>query len=152
MSEVSKPWPSQGDLTALVEKSAGLFIYPLLLSCSLTIKMHFPTSGSKWFVTHEATTISIDWYMQILSACSNLDHLKLVIGAIILVRMPLSPRGLSYLLEMKLGACSWCWRGLHSILSIPADPDKGVVTPFISRCAIFSSVKTVLDHTSSTLP
>jgi len=29
-------------------------------------------------------------YMQILSACSNLDHLKLVIGAIILVRMPLS--------------------------------------------------------------
>jgi len=31
MSEVSKPWPSQGDLTALVEKSAGLFIYAFTL-------------------------------------------------------------------------------------------------------------------------
>jgi hypothetical protein len=69
-------------------------------------------------------------YTQILSASSAVDHLMLVIGAIVFVKMPLSPRALSYLLEIEFGCVQLVLERLHSILSIPEDPNIGVVTPF----------------------
>jgi hypothetical protein len=136
MSEVSLPWPSSDNLDALVKKSAGLFIYASTLIMFISNQNNLPHKQLETALMHDASPISqghsdLDrLYTQILSASSNVNHLLLVIGAIILVRMPLSPRALSYLLEIELGNVQLVLEKLHSVLSIPENPDTGVVAPF----------------------
>ena len=136
MSEVSLPWPSNHDLDTLVKKSAGLFIYASTIIMFISDQNNLPHKQLEAVLTHDASSIShvhsdLDrLYAQILSASSNVNHLLLVIGAIILVRMPLSPRALSYLLEIEFAHVQLVLEKLHSVLSIPENPDTGVVAPF----------------------
>jgi len=136
MSEISLPWPSSDDLTALVAKSAGLFIYASTLAMFVSDKDDIPHKRLNEVLVRGASPMS--WggtdldqlYTQILSASSAVDHLMLVIGAIVFVKMPLSPRALSCLLEIEFGCVQLVLERLHSILSIPEDPNIGVVAPF----------------------
>ncbi|KIM85005.1 hypothetical protein PILCRDRAFT_378357 [Piloderma croceum F 1598] len=136
MFEISQPWPSNDDLAALVEKSAGLFIYASTLAMFIDDKGFLPQQRLEMVLADDASLISCGHsdldrlYTQILSVSSNVDHFMVVIGAIILVRTPLSPRGLSHLLEIEFRSLQLVLERLHSILSIPEDPETGVVTPF----------------------
>lgn len=136
MFEISQPWPSNDDLAALVEKSAGLFIYASTLAMFIKDKDFLPQQRLEMVLTDDTSLISSGHndldrlYTQILSASSNVDHLMVVIGAIILVRTPLSPRGLSHLLEIEFQSLQLVLERLHSILFIPEDLETGVVIPF----------------------
>jgi len=73
----------------------------------------------------------------VLSVYLDIGSVRLVVDAIVLLRTPLSPQALGYLLRIKYGQLQLVLERLHSILSIPTT---------------FSFLKTVLEITSWNLP
>lgn len=136
MPEISESWPSNDELDALVRKSSGLFIY-----ASTVVKF----IGSEHTIPDKQLEVVLNiaerpnarihadldqLYKQVLSTSPDLDQLRLVIGAIILLRTPLSPLELACLLGMEVAQVLLVLEGLHSILSIPPTPNAGTLTSY----------------------
>jgi hypothetical protein len=95
-------------------------------------------------------------YMQVLSSSPSLPDLQLVLGAIILLGMPLSIENLARLLLVEVEHVQLVLEGLHSIVSIPEDPNAAVTVFHLSLREFLTSkdctdkyfIDTSLKHTT----
>ena len=94
MAAISRPWPLSDELTSLVKKSLGLFIYASTAVKFIEDKDAIPHKRLEMVLDNDGSWECTDLdklYTQILSVCPNINHLCLVVGAVILLRTPLSP-------------------------------------------------------------
>ena len=136
MPGISSSWPLNNELEALVRKSSGLFIYASTVVKFIGDEHAIPDKQLEVVLSiadRPNTRIHADLdqlYKQVLSASPDLDQLKWVIGAIILLRIPLSPPELACLLSMEVAPLLLVLQPLHSIISIPPNPDAGTLKSF----------------------
>ena len=137
--DLPNPWPCDDEITALTEKSSGLFIFASTLGRFVESEYHDPNECLQ-LVLHEASgTIhegraGIDFlYTQIsLHAFSDIhepgvfDNLRQVLGAIILAFNPLSQEELSKILDVPPSLISTTLHHLHSVILIPGDRSKEI--------------------------
>ena len=135
---IDQGWPRLPDIDILCKKAAGFFIYASTVVKFVASKTHTPTEQLRRVITLPQSTLregkGIDpLYIQVLEqVVDDVDeidvggeeihsHLRLVLGAVLLVFNPLSTRVLSDLL--KISKISTTLRSFHSILLVP-DPGK----------------------------
>jgi hypothetical protein len=129
MTEIPSPWPSNEQMNSLVAKSSGLFIYASTSVKFIEDERASPQDQLEIILNDNPGQSDLDrLYSQVLSSSCDPDELRSVIGAIILLRIPLSLRELGCLLGIPVGRLQLVLENLHSILSIPANPDTGPVT------------------------
>jgi hypothetical protein len=121
---VPKPWPSPAVLAELVEKSEGLFIY-----VSTLVKYVGQGEGLPDERLEAVRRINpgIDpLYRQVLSTALRSPNSRQVIGAVMLLRKPLTIREVAQLLQLTPAALRFALRGCHSILIIPDEDDSNI--------------------------
>ena len=137
MNGVSSSWPASDELDALVHQSSGLFIFAATAIKFIEDPRAIPQEQLEVVLSGENNHVlwktDLDQlYSNVLSASSHFPEFKLTIGAIILLGTSLTPRSLAQLLGIDLRHVFAVLEGLHSILSIPEDPDADPVTIFHS--------------------
>jgi hypothetical protein len=136
----TEDWPSPQDIDALCKKAAGFFIYASTVIKFVGSQFHPPNERLALITSlpldtsHEGKAGIDLLYTQVLvQAFHDVDqdfysHLKLVVGAVILILHPLSINALSDLLR-NCGTPSriyYALRPLHSLLLIPDGTDGQV--------------------------
>ena len=134
-SDLTEEWPSPSDISILCEKAAGLFIYAATVVKFVASQHHKPSRRLSLLISLPQNTIheggsGIDpLYTQVLAQAfcdASLDqevyqHLRSVMGAVVLAFNPLSMKSLSDLLS-DVGTpsdISTALRPLHSLLLVP---------------------------------
>lgn len=124
MPSVSKPWPSEGVIDLLVQKSSGQYIYASTIlkyvdgsypkpSMRLdTVLGHMPTSSSPFADLDQL-------YIQILSSQPEPVVVLRVLGCILVVTFPLAPVVIEEILGLEKGDVVSILSGLHSVVDIP---------------------------------
>lgn len=132
--DISHDWPSGSQLTELVCRSNGLFIFAATVIKYIDdLKGHpvkrldqllavRPNAGAP------AYTELDQLYTTILSATSDLDiaDLKNVLGIIVALFDPLPVKEMSYLISLDYDRISLVLERLHSIILIPMDESKAI--------------------------
>jgi hypothetical protein len=130
MKNVPTPWPSEGELDALVEKSGGLFVLAVTLMKFMDIGIAPPgesTLPPERLQKALAAEVGLDsLYRDILSAAKRDCHFDRVIGTIMLLRTPLPITFLGQLLQLSAEAIVQSLWGIQSILMIPGDDDEPI--------------------------
>ena len=108
-AEVVSTWPSSTDVTSLVAKSSGSFIYASTLLKFIGDKRAILPHQQLEIVLNtengpELTDLD-QLYRQVLFGGSTPGDLRLVLGAILLLRTPLNLRALGCLLGLE-----WRWQ------------------------------------------
>ena len=129
---VSYPWPSDGDLTALTEKSSGLFIFASTLARFIESNHHEPVERLKLILNPSDSTfhegragIDLLYTQVLLHAFSDVNeaavfgNLRRVLGAMILAFNPLSRVQIAEILGVNASFVATTLRHLHSVLLIP---------------------------------
>ena len=132
--DLPNPWPSDSELTALTQKSSGLFIFASTLVRFIGSEHHEPKDRLQLVLsranktTYEGRAGIDSLYSQILLHAFSDVHetevftgMRRILGAIILAFNPLSRRDLSMTLCTSAAFISTTLRHLHSVLLIPAD-------------------------------
>jgi len=135
--DLSDPWPSDEDLTALTKKSSGLFIFASTLARFIESEHHEPDERLQLIITPSDSTIhegraGIDpLYIHVLThAFSGIKEIKefanlrRVLGAVILAFNPLSRAQVAKILGVKTSLITTTLRHLHSVLLIPNEGSK----------------------------
>jgi hypothetical protein len=130
MKNVPTPWPSEGELDALIEKSGGLFIFAVTLMKFMDIGTVPPgesTLPQERLQKALAAEVGLDsLYRDILSAARRNGHFDRVIGTIMLLRSPLPITFLGHLLQLSAEAIVESLWGIQSILMIPGADDDPI--------------------------
>ena len=124
MRGVPKPWPSDSDLEALVQKASGSFIFAFTLVNFIDDRDGFPQE--KLPVALEAHAGLDPLYTQVLSAAPRNDHFAPVISTIMLLKQPLPINALGDLLQLESHKIVQALLGVQSILMIPGDDNQAV--------------------------
>jgi hypothetical protein len=130
MRNVPTPWPSDGELDALVAKSGGLFIFAVTLMKFMDVgtappgERTLPQERLRKMLTAEVGLDAL--YRDILSAAQRDCHFDRVIGTIMLLRSPLPITFLGHLLQLSAEAIVQSLWGIQSILMIPGDDDEPI--------------------------
>jgi len=137
--DLPEAWPSDEEITALVQKSSGLFIFASTVARFVESEYHEPRERLRLIVTevddtsHEGASGIDSLYFQVLrDAFSGIDegsvfvNLKHILSAVVLALNPLSRDGLVKLLGIESAVISTTLRHLHSILLIPTDGSKAI--------------------------
>ena len=137
--DLPNPWPCDGDIEALTQKSAGLFIFASTLARFIESEYHEPNERLQLVLSKASGTIhegrsGIDsLYSQVLlHAFSNvhdrevLGNVRRVLGAIVLSFNPLSRQELSTILGVSTALISTTLRHLHSVILIPTNKFKEI--------------------------
>ena len=132
--DLPDPWPCDSELTALTNKSSGLFIFASTLVRFIESEYHNPKNRLQVILsepnntTHEGRAGIDSLYSKILlHAFSDARELEVftdmrrILGVIILGFNPLSRRELSVILSAPTTLISTTLRHLHSVLLIPTD-------------------------------
>ena len=139
MVDLPPLWPSDSELDDLVAVASGMFIFATTAATFIGDRRHVPQEqlitvlrirgygDSQW--EHGGHAALDRLYKQTLSSSPNKPELLLILSAIMFLEIPLSPRQLGHLLGLPLGRVQLALEGLHSVLSIPDDPDQGSVSP-----------------------
>ena len=128
MPSVSKPWPSEGIINLLVQKSSGQYIY------ASTVLKYVDGSYPKPSMQLDAVLGSIptssspfadldQLYIHILSSQPEPAIVVHVIGCILVVAFPLAPVIIKEILGLQKGDVVSVLSGLHSVLDIPPRDD-----------------------------
>ena len=137
--DLSDPWPCEEDLTTLMKKSSGLFIFASTLVKFIESEHHEPIEQLRLIVNSPDSTIhegraGIDLlYTQVLEH-AFLDvkdtivftNFRRVLGAVILAFNPLSRSQITKLLDISPSLIPTTLRHLHSVLLIPNDGSKEI--------------------------
>ena len=136
--DLSDPWPSDEDLTALTKKSSGLFIFASTLVRFIESDHHEPNKRLQLIVNPPESTVQegragIDLlYTQVfLHAFSDAEEavefeiLRRVLGAVLLAFHPLSGGQISKILGIDT-SISTTLRHLHSVLLVPNEDSKEI--------------------------
>jgi hypothetical protein len=128
MKNVPIPWPSDGELDTLVEKSGGLFIFAVTLMKFMDTvppgERMLPQERLQKALIAEVGLDAL--YRDILSAAQRDHHFDRVIGTIMLLRSPLPITFLGHLLQLSAEAIVQSVWGIQSILMIPGDDHKPI--------------------------
>jgi hypothetical protein len=137
--DLTDPWPCNEDLTALIKKSSGLFIFASTLARFIESEHHEPDKRLQLIVTspdstfHEGQAGIDPLYTQVLvHAFSNVKeatvfaNLRRVLGAVILAFNPLSRAQISGILNVNPSFITTTLRHLHSALLIPDEDSKEI--------------------------
>lgn len=124
MSHIPSLWPSGDALNILVKKSSGLFIYASTVARFIGDEYRIPHRQLEMVLENSSSpglTELDQLYMQVLSSSTpgNAEFVRSVVGAIVLLRNPLSPQALAYLLRIEIDDLQLLFEKLHSILLIP---------------------------------
>jgi hypothetical protein len=125
MHGVPQPWPSANDLSALVKKSSGLFIFASTLVDFVTDGKGTPQQKLTDVLMSHAGLDPL--YAQVLSAAPGVDCFRRVLAAIILLLERLSITELACLLQLRVEKIVHALQGIQSIIKVPEDNDKPVL-------------------------
>lgn len=137
--DLAEAWPSDKDITALVEKSSGLFIFASTVVRFIESEHHEPIERLR-LITSQADDTSYEGasgtdslYFQVLrDAFSGINErsvfidLKRILSAVVLALNPLTRDGLAQLLNINSAVISATLRHLHSVLLVPAEGSKEI--------------------------
>lgn len=126
------PWPSQEDVTLLVQRSGGLFLYAETTIKFISLGQGTPQDRLE-LVTEVPDSSNIEGafgldllYARLLGEGFSpvesenfIRRLKQVLSAIVLIFNPLCRKSLSKLLKIKPADILICLRSLHSLIHIP---------------------------------
>ena len=126
MKDVPRPWPSSDELERIVSKAGGLFIFALTVAKFVGDRMHNPVErlqailGDNAFVSTGSAYADLDaLYRDAISVFPDPDIVRLVLGVVYCMAIPLSVSG------------------LHKILQRP-DVDARVIVPALSSVLLAS--------------
>ena len=127
-------WPTDEDITALVKKSSGLFIFASTVARFIDSEHHDPRERLRLIVSkvddtsHEGASGIDSVYSRILRDAffgieeeSVFFDLKRILSAVVLALHPLSRDGLVQLLNIDSTIISLRLRHLHSVILVPID-------------------------------
>jgi len=137
--DLPQVWPSDEEITVLVRKSSGLFIFASTVARFIESEHHEPRERLRLIVSrvddtsHEGASGVDSLYSQVLRDAfsgiyggSVFANLKRILSAVVLALNPLSRDGLVKLLEIDSALISTTLRHLHSVLLVPTDGSKGI--------------------------
>jgi len=137
--DLPEAWPSDEDITALVKKSSGLFIFAATVARFVESEYYDPGERLRLIVSkiddtsYEGASGIDSLYSQVLrDAFSGINEesvfadLKRILSAVVLALNPLSRDGLAQLLDIDSGLVSARLRHLHSVVLIPVDGSKEI--------------------------
>ena len=132
-------WPSNDDITVLVKKSSGLFVFASTVVRFIESEHDDPRERLRLIVrkaddtSHEGASGVDSLYSQVLrDAFSGIkeetvfDDLKRILSAVVLALNPLSRDGLAQLLNVDSTVISTMLRHLHSVILVPTDRAKEI--------------------------
>ena len=125
MHGVPRPWPSVEEVTALVEKSSGLFIFASTLVDFITDGKGTPQQKLTDVLMSHAGLDPL--YAQVLSAAPGVECFHRVLAAIVLLRERLSITSLACLLQLGADNIVHALLGIQSIIKVPEDNDKPIL-------------------------
>ena len=117
MSHVKKPWPEEGIIDLLVQRSSGQFIYAATILKFVGADFHSPTKQLALVLKPDSTAFSdLDQlYTQILSVYPSAVNIVQVLGFIVASYQDL-PEVIEDILGMEEGHLKLMLRGLSSLL------------------------------------
>ncbi|KAK1218642.1 hypothetical protein PQX77_018670 [Marasmius sp. AFHP31] len=132
--EFPNPWPSQGDLETLVDRSSSQFIYVVTVFKFITLADNHPIDQLRLILEsspntgrgvsrfHELDTL----YLTILKAGLAPEKARDVLGAILILADYLepTPATIELLLGLRSGQVALTLRRMHSVLHINGRADK----------------------------
>jgi len=137
--DLPEAWPSEEDVTALVQKSSGLFIFAATVARFVESEHHEPRERLRLIVSkaddtsYEGASGIDSLYSQVLhDAFSDIREepvfvdLKRILSAVVLALDPLSRDGLVQLLDIDSALVSTRLRHLHSVMLVPGDGSKEI--------------------------
>ena len=137
--DLPSPWPHDGEIEALTEKSSGLFIFAATMVRFIESGHHEPDVRLQLLLSEATSTMhegraGIDsLYSQILQYAfsdvyepKDFADIRHVLGAIVLAFNPLSRRELSIILGTSMSLISTTLRHLHSVILVPSDESEKI--------------------------
>jgi hypothetical protein len=133
MCYVPKPWPSDNDLSRMVELSSGLFVWASTALKFIKYTHDKPTKRLELILdadhdsNAQASFAGLDLlYSQVLQAVNqeNRSLLERVITTIVLLFDPLPVDGLETLIRLSTGDVPLVLQQLHSIIFVPNDKES----------------------------
>ena len=131
------PWPHDRDLTTLVEKSSGLFIFASTLAKFIESGHHDPEERLQLIVTQSGSTLheggaGIDpLYTQVLERAFSgvkeatvFRNFRRILGAVVLAPNPLSRQQIAEILGINARLITTTLRHLHSVLLVPSEASE----------------------------
>ena len=133
------PWPCDNEITALTEKSSGLFIFASTLVRFIESESYEPNEGLQLILseasgtTYEGRTGIDLLYLQVLQHAfpdtldsGVFDDLKCILGAIVLAFNPLSQKELFGILGISEARISTTLHRLRSVILVPDDQHEEI--------------------------
>lgn len=124
MRNVPLPWPSNSDLTSLVEKSDGSFLFAVTLMDVIRNENALPQDNLHTALTAGAGLDTL--YTRVLLHARRNDNFERVIGTVMLLRKPLAITAIAELLWVRAADIVQTLLGIQSILMIPGDDDQPI--------------------------
>ena len=137
--DLSDPWPSDDDLTALTKKSSGLFIFASTLARFIESEHHEPDKRLRLIVAlpdstlHEGQAGIDPLYAQVFTHAFSgvvdaavFADLRRILGAVVLGFNPLSRTQIAKILNLDGSLVAATLRHLHSVLLIPNEASKAI--------------------------
>ena len=124
MRTVPSPWPTNEDISLLVNNTAGVFNFASTVVAFINDGSDLPHLQLQKVLEHHDGLDPV--YTQILSVASHNEDFSLVLGTLMLLVYPLSIKSLATLLRLDTARIVHAFKGLQSILIIPEDDDNPI--------------------------
>ena len=148
LSHVEQPWPGEGILDLLVQRSSGQFIYAATVLKFVDADFCSPTKQLALVLKPDPTAFSdLDQlYTQILSIYPSTVNIVQVLGIIISLDGDPSPEVVEDILGMEVGELKLVLRGLSSLM------EDGVTSDYIIPRFVHASFRDYLFDSSRSGP
>ena len=124
MRGVPSPWPTDEDLSSLVNNTAGVFNFASTVVYFIIDGSDLPQSQLQKVLKHHDGLDPV--YTQILSVAARNKDFDAVLGTLMLLAEPLPIKSLATLLRLDPVHILQALKGLQSILIIPEDDDNPI--------------------------
>ncbi|KAF8816496.1 hypothetical protein BYT27DRAFT_6396558 [Phlegmacium glaucopus] len=130
LSHLKQPWPDEGIIDLLVQRSSGQFIYAATVLKFVGADFCNPTKQLQLVLMPDPTAFSdLDQlYTQILSVYPSAANIVQVLGIILAFAATLTPEVIEDILEMEEGEVKHVLRGLSSLIAFVGDDNENYST------------------------
>ena len=150
LSRVEQPWPGEGIIDLLVQRSSGQFIYAATVLKFVGADFCSPTKQLELVLKPDRTAFSdLDQlYTQILSVYPSSVNIVQVLGIIITFEERTFPEAIEDIFGMEEGGLELVLRGLSSLMK-DENLNKGSISYVIPHLAHASFIDYLFDSTRS---
>ena len=124
MRTVPSPWPTNEDLSSLVNNTAGVFNFASTVVAFINDGSDLPHLQLQKVLKHHDGLDPV--YTQILSVAARDEDFDVVLGSLMVLANPLPIKSFASLLRLDPACILHALRGLQSILIIPKDDDNPI--------------------------